>query len=411
MPAALKGLVWRIAVAICLLSTAAEAGDWSFEGLVSNRLEYLNNVRLVPSNTEDDVLSSTFNKGTFTYRTDDSQLDLSADVLVPHYFDFGAFSSLKFTDAHLSSDFTKFTKRGNFKLGASYARLADRYGNTSRFDECDPIPGTTLVDCDGEIFDTTQGLNGTFKNVYQADFGSTRRLDERNSLFWNTGLTVVDFEKNSGPDNLGINNQVGYERRLTKRTTGKVSAYVNWQDIDNLQDTERWVYGLTAKLDSTRSRRTVLHMETGMNWTDTSQTDILLPGFPETSNEAFGAFVMAGADYRLDAVTMLTWSARYAAREQTSGWRHTLRSDVGLKRDLTERASFNVSTSAQLSVNSGTGPANDVFTFNIAPGLTYRLNKDWTFDTGYAFSLKDNSVGTAVSNSVYLSFSRKFIAR
>jgi hypothetical protein len=411
VPRALKYLVGCFAVVVCSLSTAAQAGDWSFEGLTSSKLEYLNNARLVSSNAEDDVVSSSFGKGTLTYKTHDSQLDLSADVLVPHYFDYGAFSSVKFSDAHLSSAFTKNTKRGNFKLGASYARLADRYGNSSRFDECDPIPGTTLVDCNGEIFDRTQGADGTFQNVYNVNFGSNRRLDQRNSLFWDTGLSFVDFEKNSGPDSVAVTNRIGYERRLTKRTTGKLSAYANWQDIDNQQRTERWDYGITAKIDSTRSRRTVLHLETGVTLTNTSLTDVLLPGFPESSNGAFGAYVMAGADYRLDAVTSLTWSTRYAAREQTSGWRHTFQSAVGLKRDLNERASFNLSSSAQLAVNSGSGPANEVLSFNLAPALTYRLNKDWSFDTGYAFSLKDTSLGTAVSNSVYMSVSKKFVAR
>jgi hypothetical protein len=411
MPTALRRLVWRAAVAVCLLATAAEAGDWSFEGLISDKLEYLNNVRLVPSNTEDDVLASTFGKGTLLYRTDDSQLELSGDVLVPHYFDYGAVSSLEFTDVHLSSAFTKNTKRGNFKLGAGYARLADRYGNSSRFDECDPIEGTTLVDCNGEIFDTTQGLNGTFQNVYSLDFGSTRRLDQRNSLFWNTAFTAVDFEKNSGPGSVGLRNEIGYERRLTKRTTGKLSAYTNWQDIDNLQNTERWVYGLTAHLDSNRSPRTVLHFESGVSLTDTTLTSIVLPGFPETSNEALGGYVSAGVDYRLDAVTVLTLFASYRAREQISSWRHTLRSEVGLTRNLNERASLSLLSSAQVTMTSGSGPANEIFSFNVAPALTYHLNKDWTLDTGYAFSLKDSGVGTAVSNSVYMSLSKRFIAR
>ena len=411
MPKLVQNLVWRVAVAVCLLSSAAQAGDWSFEGLLSDKIDYLNNVQLVPSGAKDDVTASSFAKGTLTYKTHDSQLDLMADVLVPHYFDYGAFSSTKFSDAHLSAAYTKKTKRGSFNVGASYARLADRYGNSSLFDECDPIAGTTLVDCDGEIFDTAAAANGTFQNVYKVDFGAVRRLDQRNTLTWDSSVTKTDFDRHSGPGSTAVKSQFGYEHRLTKRTTGKLKAYVNWQEIDIPQDTERWVFGMSARIDSNRTRRTVLHAETGMSLTNTSQKDLLLPGFPEDSNEAFAAYVMAGADYKLDAVTLLTWSARYGAQEKTNSWRHTVSSEVGVTRSLNERATFSLKSSVQMARSSGAGSSDEIFKFNIAPALNYKLNKDWTLDTGYAFTLKDSAAGTAIQNNVYVSVSKKFLSR
>jgi hypothetical protein len=411
MPKLLQNLVWRVAVAVCLLSSAAQAGDWSFEGLTSNKIDYLNNVQLVPSGAKDDVTATSFSKGTLTYKTHDSQLDLMADVLTPHYFDYGVFSSAKFSTVHLSADYTKKTKRGSVKLGASYARLGDRYGNSSRFDECDPIAGTTLVDCDGEIFDTTAAAKGTFQNIYKANFGGVRRLDQLNTLTWDSSVTKTDFDRHSGPGSIAVKNQFGYERRLTKRTTGKFKAYANWQEIDIPQDTNRWVFGMSASIDSNRTRRTVLHAETGMSLTSTSQKNLAIPGFPEDSNEAFATYVMAGADYKLDAVTLLTWSARYGAQEQTNSWRHTVSSELGVTRSLNERASFSLKSSASMARSSGSGPANEIFKFNIAPVLNYKLNKDWTLDTGYAFTLKDSAAGTAIQNNVYVSVSKKFQIR
>lgn len=61
--------------------------------------------------------------------------------------------------------------------------------------------------------------------------------------------------------------------------------------------------------------------------------------------------------------------------------------------------------------SSGSGPADEIFKFNIAPALNYKLSKDWTLDTGYAFTLKDSDAGTAIQNNVYVSVSKKFVSR
>jgi hypothetical protein len=408
----IRALVWCVAVAVCLLSPAAHAGDWSFEGLVSEKLDYINNVKLVPSDTKDEIYASTFLKSAFTYRTHDSQWDLVGDVLLPHYFDYGPISQLKYSDAHLSSAYTKNFRRGSFSVGASYARDAERYQPANRYDECDPIPGTTLVDCNGEIFDTAITGNGSFQNTFKVDIGAKRLLDQRNTLTWGSTLTLVDYDYNSGSGSVAIKNQVGYVRRLTKNTTGKLLASVNWQDIDNPQNTNRLGYAFSAHVDSVRSRRTTLHAETGINLNNTNQKDLALPGFPEFNTGTLGLYAMAGADYRLDAVTLLTWSARYGAQEgAANNWRHTVRTGLGLTRSLNERASLAVQSTALWARSSGAGVPNEVINFTIAPSFTYRLDKDWTFDTGYAFTLRDSVAGTAVSNNVYVSISKKFVAR
>jgi hypothetical protein len=408
----IRNLVWCGAVAVCLLSPAAQAGDWSFEGLISEKLDYLNNVKLEPSNTKDDFSASTFLKSALTYKTHDSQLDLVGDVLLPHYFDYGPISQLKYTDAHASAAYTKNFRRGSLNFGASYARQAERDDASNRFDNCDPIPGTTLVDCDGNILDTANAGTGSFQNTYKLDFGAKRLLDQRNTLTWNSTLTLVDFDHNSGSGSVAVKNQFGYTRRLTKNTTGKLAASVSWSDIHNPQDTNRLGYTFSAHVDSIRSKRTTVHAETGLSLNSTNQKDLTLPGFPDFTTDAFAAYVMAGADYRLDAVTMLTWSARYGAQEgAANNWRHTVKTEAGLTRSLNERASLAVKSSASWARNSGNGLPNEILNFTIAPALTYRLDKYWTFDTGYAFTLRDSVAGTAVSNNVYMSISKKFVVR
>lgn len=409
----IRDLVWCVAVAVCLLSPAARAGDWSFDGLISEKLDYLNNVKLVPSNSKDDISASTFLKSAFTYKTHDSQLDLVGDVLLPHYFDYGPISQLKYSDAHLSSAFTKNFRRGSLNLGASYGRQADRNDAANRFDECDPIAGTTLVDCNGEIFDSAGSTgNGTFQNTYKVDFGAKRLLDQRNTLTWGSSLTFVDYDHNSGFGSVAFKNQLGFTRRLTKNTTGKLSASVNWTDIHNPQDTNRWGYTFSAHVDSIRSKRTTLHAETGLSSNTTRQKDLAIPGFPDVTTDAFAAYVMAGADYHLDAVTILTWSTRYGAQEGAGdSWRHTVKTDLGLTRSLNERASLAVKSSAFWARSSGKVLPNEVVNFTVSPSLSYRLDKYWTFDTGYAFTLRDSVAGTAVSNNVYMSISKKFVVR
>ena len=333
-----------------------------------------------------------------------------ADLLAPHYFDDDPVSDFKYSSAHLLASFEKNSQSTNLKASTSYARLAERYTSSARYDNCDPVAGTTLVDCDGEIIDSSKPSNGILKHVIRGDLAVKRLLNERNSVTWNGAVTLTDFENNTGPDNIGFNTQSAFIRRLTKRTTGKLQASANWQEIDNILDTSRQNYVLSARLDSDRNERTTLHGETGIGFISTNQIDKADPALERDTNNAFRLYFLAGADYQLNATTGLKLNSLYTAQELgAKGWRHKLDTGLSLSKQVNEKATVTLATGLLLARSSGTGlAANEIMNFNISPSLDYRLTQDWTANAGYKFILKDSSAGTAVSNELYMSLARKF---
>jgi opacity protein-like surface antigen len=403
-------LAWLLFAWALISSQPATAGDWTNESLWSEKLDFLNNVYLTPSGSKNVFSASTYLKTDFVYTSYDSRVDLAADVLAPHYFDYGPISDFKYSTAHLSASLEKNSQSTNLKFLASYARLAERYTSSAQYDNCDPVAGTTLVDCDGEIIDTSKTADGTLKHVLKGNLAVRRLLNERNSVTWNGGIALTDFENGTGPDSVAFNTQAAFIRRLTKRTTGKLQASANWQEIDNAADTSRQNYVLSARIDSDRNERVTLHAETGIGLINTNQIDLADPGLSRDTKDIARLYFLAGADYKFNATTALKLNSQYTAQELgAKGWRHRLDTNLSITKQLNEKATLTVTSSLLLARSSGSGVAtNEIVNFNISPSLDYRLTQNWTVDAGYKFTIKDSLVGTATSNELYMSLARKF---
>jgi hypothetical protein len=405
-----SAVVWLLFAWAMVLSQPAHSGDWSNESLWSEKLDFLDNVYLTPSGAKNVFSASTYLKTNFIYNSPDTKIDLLADVLAPHYFDYGPVSDFKYSTVHLLASLEKNSQLTNLKYSTSYARLAERFVNTAQYDNCDPIIGTTLVDCDGEIIDTAKAANGSVKHVFRANMAGKRLLNERNSITWNSGAAVTDYEDNTGTNSVTFNSQAAFIRRLTKRTTGKLEVFSSWQEIDNAQHSRRLNHVLSLRLDSERSERLTLHNETGIGLINTDQIDLADPALSRASNDNYRLYFLTGADYQISATTALKMSAQYTAQELDGpGWRHKLDTNLSLTEQLNERATLTLASNLLLSRSSGSGVAAKEFVnFNISPSLDYRLTPTWTVDAGYKFTIKDSSVGTATSNELYMSVAHKF---
>jgi hypothetical protein len=373
---------------VCVsLATAALAGDWSLETKLSEKGDFNDNYR-GRANSDGSVFGSISNLYfDLINRSYVHRFDLKGDLGYRTYVGRGSDEVPDRFLPKLETSFTQKSKTSEFDFAAYYARE-----DTTAVDVLDP---------DGLVKDITRNSMGT-------NFSLSRAYDVRNSLGVTASVQDVFYNDNDGSATPSFNTDMSvfWTHRLTKRTNFTTSAGVGWLLLDNPEDTERITYRLRGDLTSQISKNLRLKAGGGLRVIDSAEDIFLpLPGHRRNSTDV-GWLADISLDY-----TMKTGSFSIFASRSV---------DPGTLGDLQERTTFGgavihrindvseVDLSAQYRITSASG-FSDEHVFTVSPVYKRNLTDEWSFQTGYRFTLADANEGKWHSNNVYLTFSRAML--
>lgn len=368
-----------------LAPSPALAGEWNNKTRVSSKVEFDDNY-LLSTSPDGSVIAWTNEVFTdFIYKSHVSQIDLIGDLIAKDYFGPAADQLDNNIFPRLEARYAYKGKRTDLAASASYA--------------VESISGNDL--------ETPAGTGQTTKTSLDGSVSVTHRFDLRNSLRLSTDVNKSSYD-GQGTDNLGIDNQALWTRRLTKRTDGTLLLGFNYLQLEDAADTDRLLYTAKTGLSSKLSKRLTASLDAGFNLVSTTADELLVPGAPRRNHLDDGYVLKAALDYRLETVAIGVDASHGITPGTLGDLEEQTEFNFRLSKQINERSSLSLTASATYSQPLGSSTNDDEFSVSISPSYSVSLTKDWDLLAGYRFSLKDASAGTAISNNVFLSLARDF---
>ena len=381
------GSLGALAVMAFSASQPARAGDWSVESRISEKGDFNDNFGMDPVSEGVVFGSITDVYGDFIYLTHDSRFDLIGDIVARKYWGPGDSGIIDGFRPTFETKYHKSGKLTSFDFGAKYAEQ-DVSSN--------------------DALDISSGTASTTKRVYSANFGIGRTLGRRDTLYFANSAVRTVFD-GDGTDNLSLDSSLSWTRRLTKRLDRKFTAGVNHLSLEDLPNTEKYVYRARVDFTADVSKRLEVHAGGGVNLVNIHKTDL---GRPRDSSFDLGYLADAGFAYQLKT-TRISGSATYGLNQGTLGdLQNQANASLSVSEQINDRTTLALTATAQMfsaAGATGTGGAK-TYGFNISPTYKVLLTDEWDLLAGYKWSLKDSDLGTARSNDVFLQLTRNFTA-
>ena len=376
---------------LVLSMSSALAGDWSFNGRVSDKVEIFDNFGLLPKSGGYVMRDSLGASGDFAYTTHISKFDILADIVANGYAGPG---SRKLNDSIFPKLATKYHldgKRTSFDFGAQYSYVL--------------IPST-------EDFDLETGLiiqqDASARHAVNANFGVLHKVDKLNSISYSASASK-NIYTGIGVDNSSFNNSLGWSHVLTNRFNTNFGVGARLLTTDDVAKTETMIYSGNAGLSGRLTKRLSGNLGVGINVISTAKGDLLLPGAPRSTKTNIGYSANGGFQYSLKTFSFGA-NMNYGLQPTSLGG---IQNNFGLglkaSKEINERSSIAAVASAQFisSTNKNDGSSN-TSRYSFGPTYSYQLTRDWNMSAGYKFTLRDNNLAKAKAHSAFLSLAWKF---
>jgi hypothetical protein len=378
-----------IAVLVAAVHPAL-AGDWSLESTISQKTDIDDNYRLQRDSDGFAIGSRTNLNLDLIRKSNIDRFDLIGDFSYLNYFGPGEQDGDGSFVPRLQAKYNRKTKVTNLDFNALYSRDV-----VSQFDVLDPgVPGQQ------DAIRTTLAASGSISHA----------LNVRNTVGLSSSFQDISFDDPaaSGTPSSSIDTYVYWTHRLTKRTDFTATAGVGFLMLDDDLDTERMTSRIRGDVTSQISKKWKLKAGGGVR-TVRSSTEV--PFIPDS-----------GRDISIDTGWIGDLSLEYAYKRGTLAFFASRSLDPGTLGDLQQRTSFGfnavrkiddvseLSLSALYRITDGASADGESLSgFVISPSYRRRLTDEWTLQTGYRFVWSELSEGDAISNSVYLTFSRSWV--
>ena len=379
-----------IACAVVTVSPAL-AGDWSFSGRASDRLDIFDNYGLLPNSAGYVIRDSLGLTGDFSYTTHISRFDIIGDIVANGYAGPGSGNLNNGIFPKLSTKYHQDGKRTSFDLGAQYA-----YVFLPAEDDFDPETGL-LVEQDASA-----------RHSFGANFGVQHKVDRLNVVSY-TASATSNMYTGAGVDNFSFNNLLTWNHVLSKRLNTNASLGVKLTESDDLANTQTLIYsgkvGLSAKL----TKRLNGNVGVGVNVLSSQKGDLLLPGAPRSTKTSIGYSANAGFQYSLKTFS-LGGNASYGLQSTTlGGVQNNFAIGLNASKAINERSSISAAASAQfISSTTKNDGSSTISRYSFGPTYSYQLTKDWDFSAGYKFTLRDAAAARAKAHNAFLTLAYKF---
>jgi hypothetical protein len=400
-----------VVAALIVGAASACAGDWSINQVLSGKVDFNDNPGLAINSAGYVVHPTEILSTDFIYTMPDGKFDLLADVVRNDFFGPGSGSARGVFLPHATMHYNKFGPRSSFDASASYGYEQVEFVDTSIYDNCDPIPGTTLLDCDGVITDPVPLSKKGSKQSFSGNATYNLTFDPRNSMSWSHSASHNAFTKSSGSDSSTYSTMLSFSRKLTKRNDGSINFGFDWLGVDDVSNLERAAFSTKVSLTSRLSNRVTLRSGAGIKVVNVYTDDLALPGNPRSSQQSLNGSANLGLDYLLNNTTSMSLNATIAANQQSdNSFLNRYTTTLSASRQINELSSFKLSTGMTFSETRNALSGKDIISsFNISPSYTRQLGREWSMSAAYKFSLRNGPTGTATANDVNFSISRNFV--
>lgn len=370
-----------------LLAAPAIAGDWSISAVSKTELNIAENRALRQNSLGTSLAMVSDLEVDFDYAMPDGSFNLSTDLRSLRFFGDAKEDGKNDYLPHIGMTLLKTGRSNSVTFSADY-----RFANVTVQDVIlsgDPLAEPLFIPVD------------TVRETLSAGVNWVHKVDRRNTLTFDNTVTATEFSSSVGIDNLRVESTLGWERTLSNRTRGSLTAGINWLSLDNAANTNRVIYSLDSELVTRLSKRLTATVGAGIDFTDT-----LVDG-PDPDDVLSGAFDFA-LDYQMKR-TKLGFTAEYGIVQGALGdFQNQLATAVSVAHTINERSSIGATARLVLAEDGFDGGLGSDYTFSFDPTYTLALTREWTMKAGYRFIRKEADTA-ANSNTVFVSMTRDFV--
>ncbi len=389
-----------VATAAMLVGTPAMSGDWSIQAVISNEANFVDN-RALNENSKGISFGHISNlELDFLYAMPDGSFNISTDLSSTHYLGDAASGFKDQYLPHLGAEWIRKGRNDTITVFADYRiqqlTLLDLIESTIILPEPIFIPVDTV------------------RTTLSGGFNWSHNVDARDTLTFRNLINAKFFDTAPGIDDRTVANTLSWERKLTKRTIGTMSAGFDWVDIKDTTNTNRFIYRLNGKLTSQLSKRLTASVGAGVNLVDTVRDG------SDPAPSITGAF-NTNLTYSLKTTT-LSWNADYGLAEGALGdIQNSFSTGVSVQHLINDRSSVN----ATAKISAGEGEFGEglgsAYTFSFSPTYSLSLTDEWKLRAGYRFVYKDTGavatdpktgaitpVDPSKSSTVFVTLTRAF---
>lgn len=378
---------------LCFFAPSAQASNWEMLYRLSDRLEGSDNIAQIV-NPPGWAGSTNASAGLdINLITRSLTWGLTADIGYLTYF--GETDLDNVPRKSVKSDLEKRTKDTDYSLSAFYSIA--------------PATNTEFSDL-GIIQNDIERLS------YGADAGFNHRVNKRDSLNFNIGVSRSDFTETSADDSVTPNRSVtarlAWVRKFNQRVSGNLKTSVNWYEADDPDlQTEFLVYKNTVGTEARLTRRFSITANAGAALIDNYQADPLFPDLGRDRTIVYGFIGDFSLEYKpFNDTSFKFFLAQDVFTDDLGDLRASQTARFELDYRINDISGFNLS--GGLSKSAGgeddTDPPSEVW--NISPVYSHQINKRWHSTIGYRF-VQSNDTDAAgdptpiTSNTVFVSLS------
>jgi hypothetical protein len=405
---------YRLMIAVIAVLVAfgeqSRAGDWSIDALISEKFDLNDNSGLAVKSPGYVFNPTETLKTNFSYAMPDGKFDIIAEIVRRDYFGPGKGNAQDLFLPSIQANFNRFGPRSSIDISAKYSETQVPFFDASLFDNCTPIPGTTLVDCDGVITDPIPVSVNGHKQNFNVTANYKHNVDPRDSVFWNNSLNYVAYSALAGDNYYTYGGSFGVNRRLTKQSDGNLKFGLDVLSIDNTSNFDRFSYSLKGVVTTRLNPRVTMRTGASVQLADTFSDDLLLLGTPRILENRWSGTAQLGFDVLLNNTSSLAIDETLTTTEQADhSFLNRSTTALSIAHEINQVSSIKfatVMTFGEVATVSGT---DMISSFSFSPTYSLNLSREWNLAAAYKFSLRNSQFGTANSNDVSLTLSHNFV--
>lgn len=377
----------------CLFAPGVQASNWEMLYRLSDRMEGSDNIAQIV-NSPGWAGSNNASAGLdINLITRSLTWGLTADIGYLNYF--GETDLDNVPRKSVKSDLEKKTKDTDYSLSAFYSIA--------------PATNTEFTDL-GIIENNIEKLS------YGADAGFNHRVNKRDSLNFNVGVSRSDFTETSADDSVTPNRSVtaslAWTRQFNQRVSGNLRTSVNWYEADDPDlQTEFLIYKNTVGTEARLTRRLSITANAGAALIDNYQADPLFPGLGRDRTIVYGFIGDFSFEYKpFNDTTFKFFLAQDVFTDDLGDLRASQTARFELNYRINEISGFNLSG----GLSKSTGGEDDTDAprevWSISPVYSHQINKRWNSAIGYRYVQSNDTDAAgdpalATSNTVFVSLS------
>lgn len=366
-------------VLLCLIATGnAVAEKWYFEPVVSLRLSFDDNVRLSPTNEEEDFSTLLVVDSHFGVRTEVSDIKFQVRLDAQRYQDLDDLNT------------------NDIKLGmqSTYQMELNRFGLDLIYESDDSR--NTEVGSTGLVQTNSQRELISFSPNWQ------RQLSERALVFANYNYSDIEYDGIGRVNYWADSASIGFRYALSEKTSLQTSMNASRYEAESISS-EYQTYGLRAGFTHQFTETFSSGLTVGLTHTE---SDYLVGMNPASASDN---------SWQLDAslkkqFQVMDVSATFSITEAPGSQGRLLRNEalkLSFNRKLSERLAFSVAGTVYRNESAGgiVNTADSRTYYSLEPRLRWKATRWWTVIGSYRYrnqEYTETGNGSAESNALFI---------